>query len=553
MSDRFPRSTESGGAGARFLLITDCLQNDFFLNNVSPVALPEATRRAILLGRRNFDLSFREGDQLRAGEKDLEQGPLGIFLRSTIGRRFTGEAGDGILHVVNIRQWRGRDQAYEEEGPPKAYCETGTWGARYIDGLARYLDPLPPEPDGRAAFCGRGSVRIYHVHADSTFDFHPRWEERRASDGKFRSSELERLLDVLLTGSDEMVDRLARVFGGDVDTAADDHAPVRRSRSLALSELAANAVQTNVVAETSQVYVAVIGVYTDVHVLTLLFGLRDRYALPHLAISDTLTGAATVERHVSGLHLAANLLDVDVVHGVNELTRLLGSPPALENEWEVLAGKPYAAYAALDEQTQRMTAQQEERLQAYLALVEGRSARVYGRIERANTFLIRWGTAFLSLTLLFVVLHPLFPDRIPWQLAVVTGGISLAQFATAFFANPADSLHQNLINLAALRMILESHSLKSVFARLYLAPSRIGYVDTAEDANRAEREAELTILRTRALAGQLQLLNEIDAVDYEALKRFGRVQHEPSGAPVHEVPAVDGAAAAAPEPSDGAV
>jgi hypothetical protein len=550
MSERFPRSTEVGGAGARFLLITDCLQNDFFLNNVSPVALPEATRRAILLGRRNFDLSFRDGDQLRAGEKDLEQGPLGIFLRSTIGRRLAGEVGDGLLHVINIRQWRRRDQAYDEDGPPKVYCETGTWGAGYIDGLDKYLDPMPPDPAGRAAFCERGSVRIYHVHADSVFDFHPSWEERHVSGGKFHASNLERLLDVLLTGSEEMVEKLAAAFRGDADVVAEEHGNEARRQSTTLNELAARALRTNAAAANAQLYVAVIGVHTDVHVLTLLFGLRERYALPYLAVSDTLTGASTVERHISGLNLAANLLDVDVVHGVNELARLLGSPPPLEDEWQVLAAKPFSAYAAFDEQTQRVTAQQEERLQAYLALVEGRSARVYGQIERANTFLIRWGTAFLTLTVLFLALHPVFPDRIPWQLAIVTGGISLVQFATAFFANPTDSLQQNLINLAALRMILESHSLKSVFARLHLAPARIGYVDTAEDADRAQREAELTILRTQALAGQLQLLNEIDAVDYEALKRFGRVQ-QPSGTPAPDGPAVNGATGAAPQPSDG--
>src|SRR5689334_1558538 len=44
-----------------------------------------------------------------------------------------------------------------------------------------------------------------------------------------------------------------------------------------------------------------------------------------------------------------------------------------------------------------------------------------------------------STSLLFLVLHPFFPDRIPWHLPLITGGMSLVQFASAFVGN-TDSL-----------------------------------------------------------------------------------------------------------------
>src|SRR5438034_622980 len=69
----------------------------------------------------------------------------------------------------------------------------------------------------------------------------------------------------------------------------------------------------------SHIYIAVIGVYTDLKVLTLLAGLRTRYNVPNLAVSDTLTASPTLERHLAGLDFAAKLLGVEVIHGVNDL------------------------------------------------------------------------------------------------------------------------------------------------------------------------------------------------------------------------------------------
>lgn len=518
-------------APARFVLITECLQNDFFLNAVSPVALPEATRRMILLGRRDFDLFFEQGPHLHIAPDHLERGPLGVFLQATIGRRRNSQDGAAALDVINIRQWRTHDQPYDEEGRPGVYCEAGTWGAGFIDGLAGYLDPAG-SGDGPAKYFEDGSVRIHHVHSDSPFAFRPRSERIELERRKLQKSELEVLLDVLIEGSDADVELMREIMRADSGPAG-------------LAELSREIDDgADHIRDPTPVYVAVVGVYTDIHVSTLLFGLRDRYVIPYLAVSDTLTAAPSLEQHISGLNFAANLLDVDVIHGINELARFLGSTPPLEDELDVVASKPFAAYAAFEKQTQRVIAQQEETLQSYLVLTEGRSLRVYKQVERANRFLIGWGTAFLSLTLFLVALQPIFPDRIDWQLPLITGGLSLAQFVTAFYSNPIDSLQQNLINLAAFRMILESHSLKSAFARLHLAPGRIERTETMADAESAKRDAEVAIARTEALAMQLQMLNEIDAVDFEALKQFGRPQDERREPAAPEQPAIDSDASA---------
>ena len=45
---------------------------------------------------------------------------------------------------------------------------------------------------------------------------------------------------------------------------------------------------------------------------------------PNLAVSDTFTASPTLERHLAGLDYAAKVLDVEVVHGINDLVGFLG-------------------------------------------------------------------------------------------------------------------------------------------------------------------------------------------------------------------------------------
>ena len=132
--------------------------------------------------------------------KMLDRGPLALFLDACVGERLAGRQ-PGTLHVINIRDWHVADDSYDAERRMYGrHCEAGTWGAQYVDGLAPILDPQEALPDGRAIFCERGNVRVYHVHADSIFDFRPRWDERQRVGRRFGRSYLERLMDVLVRG-----------------------------------------------------------------------------------------------------------------------------------------------------------------------------------------------------------------------------------------------------------------------------------------------------------------------------------------------------------------
>jgi hypothetical protein len=83
---------------SRYVLITQCLQNDFLLNAECRLALPEAMVRAMLLGRRRFELKTGEGLR-RLPAEAVAAGPLGLFLEQTIGHRRRGEDGLGVLDV----------------------------------------------------------------------------------------------------------------------------------------------------------------------------------------------------------------------------------------------------------------------------------------------------------------------------------------------------------------------------------------------------------------------------------------------------------------------
>ena len=186
---------------SRYVLITQCLQNDFLLNPECRLVLPERSVRTMLLGRHQFEL--KTGEVVRQlPAKAVAAGPLGLFLEQTIGRRRRGEDGLGVLDVINIRDWHVPDDNYDHERRRYgAHCEKGTWGAGYVDGLERWLDPAGPLPAEEARSFEEGSVRIHHVHADSIFDFRPRRAHRRR--GASSASALEVLLDVIVQGRDD--------------------------------------------------------------------------------------------------------------------------------------------------------------------------------------------------------------------------------------------------------------------------------------------------------------------------------------------------------------
>jgi hypothetical protein len=267
----------------------------------------------------------------------------------------------------------------------------------------------------------------------------------------------------------------------------------------------------------------------------LLAGIRARYSISNLAVSDTLTAADTLERQIEGLDFIDKVLKVEVIHGVNDLVRFLGGSATIENEPELVGDERFSRYRTYFADKQNVLAYQDEKLRQYLNLTERRSIKVYERISRANTFLLIWGSLFLVVTLIAVLLNLADPDRFDWKIPLVTGGVGLLQLVAAFFSKPTRDLQRNLTNLAVFKMILESHSLKTAFIRYHLTtPKTLGEVPTTAAAATANRQIGM-------LRDELEVIEKMDETDYSALAALG---FGPDG----EVPP-----APAPVPSNGEV
>jgi hypothetical protein len=508
---------------SRFVLITECLQNDFFLNPECRLRLPDTIVPQMLLGQREGEFDLRAAGSGPDGKraKAIAQGPLGVFLDATVGRTMRG-SGEDVLHIVNIRDWHEPGDAYDVER--RAYgnhCEEGSWGVRYLDGLDRWLDPTGTADS--ADYAESGAARIYHLRSDSVFDFKPRTEDG-ARGTKLRASVLEDILDVVVQGSDEELEEMRR-FARDGGLAA-------------IHELARR-IDAEERPRSPHTYVAVLGVYTDIKIQTLLVGLRTQYALPNLAVSDTFTAAPTLERHLAGLDYAAKVLGVEVLHGINDLVSFLGLPPALENEAKLVARSSFSRYRSFFQDKQNVLAYQDEKLRQYLQLTERRSVQVYERIKLANTFLIVFGCVFLSVTLLFAVLNAIWPDRFDWKIAAITGGIGMVQLVSAFISKPIRDLQQNLTNLAVFKMILESHSLKTALARFHLTtPRTLRELQTPEEV--ALAQGQVTVLEQ-----QVKAIQEFDSADFADLAKLALAVGD--GGTAAAAAAANGAAAAAPE------
>ena len=502
---------DASRVGTRYVLLTQCLQNDFFLNRECRLFLPDYAVRTMLLGKRSFDKDLGTASRRSVSSAELAAGPLGLFLDATIGRRRRDQDGTGVLDVINIRDWHESDDAYDvERRLYGSHCERGSWGAGYLDGFEHYLDPGGASDSEEARYFEEGRVRIHQVHADSLFDFRPRSKNIGAEQRKFQKSALEIVLDIILQGSEDDLEKMRELLRAD-------------GRPAALFELAKEVDYDEAIRCNERVYLAVVGVYTDLKVKTLLTGLRTLYNLPNLAVSDSFTASATLERHLGGLDFASKVLGVEVVHGINDLVRFLGGSGELADESEVVVADSFSRYQSFFQDRQNVLAYETQRLQEYLILTERRARDVYETVKRANAFLLAWGGAFLTATLVLAIASAISPDTVDWKLPAITGGMSLAQFLGAFFSQPTADLQRNLTNLAAFKMILESHSLKTAFARFHLTtPQMLRELRTEREATAAARQVE-------ALERQLAVIQALDRADFESLRELGfRVETGPS-------------------------
>jgi hypothetical protein len=457
----------------------------------------------MLLGKRTFERDLGTASRRRIAHGDLQSGPLGLFLNGTIERRRRGEDGDGVLHVINVRDWRIPNDSYDGERRVHGrHGERGTWGAAYLEGLERYLDPGGAQLSEEARYFEEGSVRIHHVHTDSFFDFRPR-SEHLSFDRKFQKSAIEVLLDVILQGSDEDLEKMRALLAVD-------------GRPAALWELSREIDLDEQIRFPGRVYLAVIGVPTDIKVATFLNGLHTIYHLPNVAVSDTLTASSEYELHVAALNFADKVLGVEVSHGINDLVSFLGGSVALESENEIVATPSFEIYRSYVRNRQDVFAYETAKLRDYLNLTERRAVDVYETVKRSNRFLLLWGGGFLTATLVLSIAAAVAPERIDWRVPAITAGVSLAQFVGAFFSQPVAELQQNLSNFAVFKMIVESHSLKTAFARFQLTTKELLSPATEREHRLAERQIE-------TLRDQLKVIENIDREDLNVLLRLGFV------------------------------
>ena len=112
----------------RYVLITECLQNDLFFNPECRIFLQDEAVRQLLVAKKDRDRYDVEAAPRHVSRELLERGPLGLFLQATIGERFAGHQ-PGLLHVINIRDWHTPDDSYDAERRVFGrHCLAGSWG-----------------------------------------------------------------------------------------------------------------------------------------------------------------------------------------------------------------------------------------------------------------------------------------------------------------------------------------------------------------------------------------------------------------------------------------
>jgi hypothetical protein len=503
MSNQASKSHQSSKTNEkRFILFTQCLQNDFFLNEECKLCLPLVEAKKLLVKKDHYLKQRKEIDIDK-----IKEGPLWRFLDAVIAQRSQGKDGNAILHVINIRDWHEPGPSYDyERFRYGSHCEKDTWGSQYIEGLQQYLDPNANKQSqafsAEPKFFKQGNVWIYHIYSDSVFDFKARFRDgSRYHDGRYLASELEYILDMILLGDHKQFGKLANLFES-VET------PQQQEQLLDQIVLLADEVRKT--PKDTEAYAAVIGVYTDIKVKTLLEGLRTRYHIENLAVSDTLTASPSLERHLGALDYFHKVLNVEVIHGLNNLISFLGgTDKPIPNERDIIASDRFSDFANYYLNKQIFEAYVSEKLEEHSRITNRRAEEVYETVRKANKFLIVSGAIFLFATLLGAALKFLYPQKFGWESLLFTGGLSLLQLIPAFFWRPMEILQKNLTNLLTYRMFLANHSLKTALARFHLTtPQTLREFSNAED-------------QVKTLQEQTEVIEKSEKNSFELLRKLG--------------------------------
>lgn len=408
-----------------FVLVTQCLQNSFFLEADCQLCLPSRVVEQMLLGAGGeLQDTNRTASSVRHFPTGLlRAGPLYRFLDTVINSR----SREDPLHIINIKDWHDRSPNYDQERRVYGtHCEADTYGAECIDGFEVLLEPWKTlanrtaasdahlkalEPEGY-----QHEINFYHeVRSDTLFDFQAK---ERGED-----SRLKAIFDNLL----EQAER-----------------------------------------EDRRLYVIVIGAYTDIKIMTLLTSLRSLYQLDNLITSDVLTAAPTLERHLAGLDYCDKVLKVEIIHSLNDLAALFAPKPSQRIDSAITSGHPdFRHYRSYYHDKQNVLSYQDDKLAQYVDLAGRRSAKVYQWIYVVNLGLMLFGFMFLILAFISAILHLSDPQKFPAELVLLTGGLSISQLLMAFFAVPSRDMQNNLYSLVRLRNYLEAYSTITALLRHY--------------------------------------------------------------------------------------
>jgi nicotinamidase-related amidase len=456
------------GEEESYVLITQCLQNDFFFNLNCRLVLPGDAAGKLLVHPLSEEGFTERKSRRLIDEQTIAGGPLGQLLKATVSKRLDG-GGRGVLHLVNVRDWHINGDIYDRERRVYGtHCEAGSWGSEYLEGLVGLLDPFSTgrragdifgessgfDPRGTR----RGTVVVHHVHSDTLFDL-----EGNASGSQ---SELNEVLRRIIT-------------------------PHNRET----------------------VRVAVLGVYTDIKVQIVLQSLRVGFNPDRLVVSDSLTASPTLERHLGALDFASKVLGVEVMHGVGDLARYLGSDPGEDEDLESSASEvAFADYAQYFRDKQSIVSYEDAQMRSYRRQITGRLDETVKWAKRANEFLIVCGILTLGATVILAVIASVYPGRLPVALPAALLGLSVVQLVSIFFTRPVEELTRTLSQEAVFRMLLESRSLRLALARYHLTtPQALRRDDgTGEARSRAD-----------ALREQMALLMELDQADFDRFDSFG--------------------------------
>ena len=132
----------------------------------------------------------------------LERGPLGLFLKADRRRALRRRPARAPARDQHPRLARRRTTSYDAERRTFGrHCQAGTWGARLHRRARAYLDPEPPHPDGRPASASAATCASTTSTPTRCSTSGRAGTSAPRATPKFHPSELERLLDVLITGS----------------------------------------------------------------------------------------------------------------------------------------------------------------------------------------------------------------------------------------------------------------------------------------------------------------------------------------------------------------